>query len=139
MWPVDKQPLSYTALLQVHKAKAWKHLHDGGHDPDVLRKLRTATDLTPCATKVTVHSLGCARSLGCAMSTILCLEFGPADSQVTLRSRPSYVPKVPTTPFREQIVNLQVLPPEEEDPALALLCPVWTLRLCVDQTQSFRT
>ncbi len=40
-----------------------------------------------------------------------CLEFG-------------YVPKVPTTPFRDQVVNLQVLPLEEADPALALLCPV---------------
>ncbi len=29
-----------------------------------------------------------------------CLEFGPADSQMILRPRPSYVPKVPTTPFR---------------------------------------
>ncbi len=42
-----------------------------------------------------------------------CLEFGPADSSATLRPRPSYVPKVPTTPFRDQVVNLQVLPLEE--------------------------
>ncbi len=27
-----------------------------------------------------------------------CLEFGPADSSATLRPRPGYVPKVPTTP-----------------------------------------
>ncbi|KAI2645991.1 UDP-N-acetylglucosamine--N-acetylmuramyl-(pentapeptide) pyrophosphoryl-undecaprenol N-acetylglucosamine transferase [Labeo rohita] len=50
-----------------------------------------------------------------------CLEFGPADSQVTLRPRLGYVPKVPTTPFRDQVVSLQALPPEEADPALALL------------------
>ncbi|KAL0161328.1 hypothetical protein M9458_045053, partial [Cirrhinus mrigala] len=39
-----------------------------------------------------------------------CLEFGPADSHVILRPRPGYVPKVPTTPFRDQVVNLQALP-----------------------------
>ncbi len=57
-----------------------------------------------------------------------CLQFGPADSSATLRPRPGYVPKVPTTPFRDQVVNLQALPPEEADPALALLCPVRALR-----------
>ncbi len=39
-------------------------------------------------------------------------------------ARPGYVPKVPTTPFRDQVVSLQALPPEEADPALALLYPV---------------
>ncbi len=38
-----------------------------------------------------------------------CLEFGLADSHVILRPRPGYVPKVPTTPFRDQVVNLQAL------------------------------
>ncbi len=50
-----------------------------------------------------------------------CLEFGPA--QVILRPQPGYVPKVPTTPFRDQVVSLQALPSEEADPALALLVP----------------
>ncbi len=68
-----------------------------------------------------------------------CLEFGPADSSATLRPRPGYVPKVPTTPFRDQVVNLQVLPLEEADPALASLCPVRALRQYVDRTRSFRT
>ncbi len=68
-----------------------------------------------------------------------CLEFGPADSHVVLRPRPGYVPKVPTTPFRDQVVNLQALPREEADPAIALLCPVRALRVYVDRTQSFRT
>ncbi len=68
-----------------------------------------------------------------------CLQFGPADSSATLRPRPGYVPKVPTTPFRDQVVNLQALPPEEADPALALLCPVCALRQYTDRTQSFRT
>ncbi len=68
-----------------------------------------------------------------------CLEFGPGDGHVVLRSRPGYVPKVPTTPFRDQIVSLQALPPEEADPALALLCPVRALRLYIDRIQSLRT
>ncbi len=66
-----------------------------------------------------------------------CLEFGTADSSVTLRH--GYVPKVPTTPFRGQVVNLQALPPEEADPALALLCPGRALRQYMDRIQSFRT
>ncbi|XDV25906.1 hypothetical protein PO909_029732 [Leuciscus waleckii] len=68
-----------------------------------------------------------------------CLEFAPDFSHVVLRPRPGYVPKVPTTPFRDQVVNLQALPPEEADPALALLCPVRALRCYIDRTQSFRT
>ncbi len=68
-----------------------------------------------------------------------CLEFGPGNSHVVLRPRPGYVPKVPTTPFRDQVVNLQALPREEADPAIALLCPVRALRIYVDRTQSFRT
>ncbi|KAL0194596.1 hypothetical protein M9458_008168, partial [Cirrhinus mrigala] len=67
-----------------------------------------------------------------------CLEFGPADSHMTLRPRPGYVSKVPTTPFRDQVVNLQALPPEEADPASALLCPVCALRTYMDRTRSFR-
>ncbi len=65
--------------------------------------------------------------------------FGPAYSHVVSRPRPGYVPKVPTTPFRDQVVNLQILPSEEADPALALLCPVRALRIYVDRTRSFRS
>ncbi len=68
-----------------------------------------------------------------------CLEFGPADSSATLRPQPGYVPKVPTTPFRDQVGNIQALPLEEADPALALICPVHALRKYVDRTRSFRT
>ncbi len=68
-----------------------------------------------------------------------CLEFGPADSHVVLRPRPGYVPKVPTMLFRDQVVNLQALPREEADPAIALLCPVRALHIYVDRTQSFKT
>ncbi len=66
-----------------------------------------------------------------------CLVFGPVYSHVVLRSRPGYVPKVPTTLFCDQVVNLQALPSEEADPALALLC-VRALRIYVDSTRSFR-
>ncbi len=52
--------------------------------------------------------------------------------------RPGYASKVSTTPFRDQVVNLQALPLEEADPALALLCPVHTLCQYVDRTQRFR-
>ncbi len=68
-----------------------------------------------------------------------CLVIRPAYSDVVLRPRPGYVPKVPTTPFRDQVVNLQALPSEEAAPALALLCPVRALRTYVDCTRSFRS
>ncbi len=68
-----------------------------------------------------------------------CLVFGPVYSHVVLRPRPGYLPKVPTTPFRDQVVNLQALPSEEADPALALLCPVRALRIYVDHTRCVRS
>ncbi len=67
------------------------------------------------------------------------LVFGPVYSHVVLRPRPGYVPKVPTMPFRDQVVNLQALPSEEADPALALLCPVRALRIYMDRTRSIRS
>ncbi len=48
-------------------------------------------------------------------------------------------PRFLPLPSRTQVVNLQVLPLEEADPALALLCPIRTLRRYMDRTQSFRT
>ncbi len=60
-----------------------------------------------------------------------CLQFGPADSQIILRPRPGYVPKVPTTPFRDQVVSLQALPPGggRPNPGFALSRPsIKTLR-----------
>ncbi len=65
--------------------------------------------------------------------------FGPVYSHVVLRLRPGYVPKVRTTPFRDQVVNLQALPSEEADPALVLLCPVRALRIYLDRTQCVRS
>ncbi len=55
-----------------------------------------------------------------------CLVFRPAYSHIVLRPLPGYMPKVPTTPFRDLVVNLKALPSEEADPVLALLCPVYT-------------
>ncbi len=49
------------------------------------------------------------------------------------------MPKVPTTPFRDQVVNLQALPSEEADPALALMCTVRTLGIYMHRTRSFRS
>ncbi len=68
-----------------------------------------------------------------------CLVFGLVYSHIVLRPRPGYVPKVPTTPFCDQVVNLQALPSEEADPALALLCPIRALRIYVDRTRSVRS
>ncbi|KAL0162816.1 hypothetical protein M9458_042212, partial [Cirrhinus mrigala] len=67
-----------------------------------------------------------------------CLVFGLADSQVVLRPRPGYMPKVPTTPFRDQVVTLQAIPSQEGDPNLTLLCPVHALRIYLEHTQPFR-
>ncbi|KAI2644433.1 N(4)-bis(aminopropyl)spermidine synthase [Labeo rohita] len=49
-----------------------------------------------------------------------CLDFGPANSHIVLRPRPRYVPKVPTTPFRDQVVTLQTILSQEGNPNLSL-------------------
>ncbi len=94
-----------------------------------------------CCSAARCKRYRCERAMGarCSCSAYAPLEFGPADSSATLRPRPGYVPKVPITPSRDQVLNLQVLPLEEADPALALICPVRALRQYVDRTQSFRT
>ncbi len=69
MWPVEMlPPPNATALLQVLQAKSTEGHARGGYDPEVLKELRTAPDLTPRATKVM------ARSLGRAMSTLVVQE-----------------------------------------------------------------
>ncbi len=50
------------------RLRALRYMHGGGHDPEVLKELHTAPDLTPRATKVM------ARSLGRAMSTLVVEE-----------------------------------------------------------------
>ncbi len=49
-----------------------------------------------------------------------CLVFGSDYSHVVLRPRSGYVPKVPTTPFRDQVVNLQALPSGEGRSSLSV-------------------
>ncbi|TRY93182.1 hypothetical protein DNTS_006308, partial [Danionella cerebrum] len=67
-----------------------------------------------------------------------CLEFGPGDSLVTIRPRPGFIPKVPSVPFRDQVVTLQALPREEAEPAQGSLCPVRALRIYLDRTRELR-
>ncbi|KAI2651221.1 hypothetical protein H4Q32_019259 [Labeo rohita] len=67
-----------------------------------------------------------------------CLEFGPGDSKVILRPRHGYVPKVPSTPFRAQVIMLSALPSSEEDQELNLLCPVRALKMYIEWSASFR-
>lgn len=64
-----------------------------------------------------------------------CLESGPAYTHVVLKPQPCYVPKVPTTHFKDQVVNLQVLPHVEADPALSLLFPVQAKCIHLDLTE----
>ncbi|KAI2646479.1 Glucans biosynthesis protein G [Labeo rohita] len=68
----------------------------------------------------------------------LCLEFGPVNSHVALGTRPEYVPMVTTTPFRDQVVTLQAIPYQEDDPNLTLLCPVRVPRIYLERSQHFR-
>ncbi len=65
--------------------------------------------------------------------------FGPVYSHVFLSPRTLYVPKVPTTPYRDEVVNLQALASEEADPAIALLCPIRALRIYMGRTRRFRS
>ncbi len=60
--------LTLRRYCRFFRLKALRDMHGGGHDPEVLKELRTAPDLAPRATKVM------ARSLGRAMSTIVVQE-----------------------------------------------------------------
>ncbi|KAL0172543.1 hypothetical protein M9458_032854, partial [Cirrhinus mrigala] len=61
---------------------------------------------------VSVKRIGDLQALSISPS---CLEFGPGDSKVILKPRHGYVPKVPSTPFRAQVVTLYALPSSEGD------------------------
>jgi len=58
-----------------------------------------------------------------------------ADSYITLRPWPRYVPKVPTTLFQDKLMNLQVLALKEADQAFILLCPIHALHICGPNTE----
>ncbi|KAI2654623.1 Transposon Ty3-G Gag-Pol polyprotein [Labeo rohita] len=84
---------------------------------------------------VSVKRIGDLQALSISPS---CLEFGPGDSKVILKPRHGYVPKVPSTPFRAQVVTLSALPSLEGDQELSLLCPVRALRMYVERSAPFR-
>ncbi len=66
--------------------------------------------------------------------------FGPVYSHSCLESPGlDTCPRFPPRPSSDQVVNLQALPSEEADPALALLWPVRALRIYVDRTRSVRS
>ncbi|KAL0153686.1 hypothetical protein M9458_051051, partial [Cirrhinus mrigala] len=73
------------------------------------------------------------------LQQLLCLEFGPVNSHVALGTRPEYVPMVTTTPFRDQVVTLQAIPYQEDDPNLTLLCPVRVPRIYLERSQTLQT
>ncbi len=58
-----------------------------------------------------------------------CLEFGAKDSEIVLKPRYGYIPKVISTPFKAQVKTLSALPPSELNQGLNLLFPVWVLRI----------
>ncbi len=60
--------LTLRCYCRFFRLKALRDMHGGGHDPEVLKELCTAPDLTPRATKVM------ARSLGRALSTLVVQE-----------------------------------------------------------------
>ncbi|KAI2656145.1 Transposon Ty3-G Gag-Pol polyprotein [Labeo rohita] len=115
----------------------------------VLRALKgppfeplTMVDLKPLTLKaalllalVSVKRVGDLQALSISPS---CLEFGPGDSKVILKPRHGYVPKVPSTPFRAQVVTLSALPSSEGDQELSLLCPVRALRMYIERSAPFR-
>ncbi len=112
-------------------------LERGPFEPLDSVKLKFLSVKTPLLTALTsIKRVGDLQAFSVGEE---CLVFGSVYSHLVLRPRPGYVPKVPTTPFCDQVVNLQVLPLEETDPALALLCPVRALRIYVDGTRSFRS
>ncbi|KAI2647798.1 hypothetical protein H4Q32_031262 [Labeo rohita] len=115
----------------------------------VLRALKSSpfeplsdADLKPLTLKtalllalVSVKRIGDLQALSISPS---CLQFGPGDSKVILKPRHGYVPKVPSTPFRTQVVTLSALPSSEGDQELSLLCPVRALRMYIERSASFR-
>ncbi|XP_077094729.1 uncharacterized protein LOC143746656 [Siphateles boraxobius] len=71
-----------------------------------------------------------------------CLDFAPGLVKVSLRPRPGYVPKVLSSTFRSQVVNLNAFHPppfsSEEDRKLNFLCPVRSLKIYVDRSGGWR-
>ncbi|CAM4449878.1 unnamed protein product [Leuciscus chuanchicus] len=89
-----------------------------------------------------LSSLKCIGDLQALSISESCLDFAPGLVKVTLRPRSGYVPKVLSTAFRSQVINLNAFHPppfaSDEDRKLNLLCPVRSLKLYVDRSGGWR-
>ncbi|KAI2660051.1 Alpha-1,2-mannosyltransferase MNN22 [Labeo rohita] len=114
--------------------------------PIVLRALRSppfetlhSIDLRPLTLKTALLlALASVKRIGDLQALSVnpaCLEFGPNDSKVVLKTKQGYVPKVLSTPFRAQVITLLVLSPSEQDQDFNLLCPVRALRTFIERLQ----
>ncbi len=84
--------LTLRRYSRFFRLKASRDMHGGGHDPEVLKELHTASDLAPRATKVM------ARSLGCTMSTLVVQERHLWLCLVGIGMPTKSVPQVPCVP-----------------------------------------
>ncbi len=78
------------------------------------------------------------RDLQALSINLACLEFGSNNSKVVLKPRLGYVPKVLSTLFRAQVIELSALPPSTGSQELSLLCPVRALRVYIERSASYR-
>ncbi|KAL0146880.1 hypothetical protein M9458_057819 [Cirrhinus mrigala] len=93
------------STLKVHVA-AISANHDLGLQQDPFEPLQSVKLDTLSLKMALLTALTSVKRVGELQALSVnssCLEFGPADSHVVRRPRPGYVPKVPTTPFRDQI------------------------------------
>lgn len=69
-----------------------------------------------------------------------CLQFAAGDSKVVLHPNPFYQPKVLTSSYRSQVIELPALDPTvlQMEPELRSLCPVRALRIYTERTLSLR-
>lgn len=71
-----------------------------------------------------------------------CMQFSGAGDKVIMRPNAAYTPKVVSTPFRNQVIELVSFSPppfaSAEEEQLNKLCPVRALRCYVERTRSFR-
>ncbi len=78
--------LTLRRYCRFFRLKALRDVHGGGHNPEVLKELRTAPDLAPRATKVMARSLGMAKQHA----------VGPSHSSLPPNLHPVVRPFVPS-------------------------------------------
>ncbi len=78
--------LTLRRYCRFFRLKALRDMHGGGHNPEVLKELRTAPDLAPQATKVMARSLGVAKQHA----------VGPSHSSLPPNLHPVVRPFVPS-------------------------------------------